>query len=116
MQASMRSACSTSSAPANVHGGHSWTLRGRRSPQPPPASRAEPRAEQEESGSPLTDSNRRPPPYHRRETSRVSFLMCPFCVRALLTIRTTISAPAVMQVRERLDGGQRQERLGYVFR
>ncbi|MGH3084398.1 MAG: hypothetical protein ACRDNP_10145, partial [Gaiellaceae bacterium] len=51
----------------------------------------------------------------RRETSRVSFLMCPFCVRALLTIRTTISAPALMQVRERLDGGQRQERLATVF-
>ena len=49
----------------------------------------------------LTDSNRRPPPYHlatllflqigrsgrsliRRKTSRVSFLMCPFCVRALV--------------------------------
>ena len=25
----------------------------------------------------------------RRETSRVSFLMCPFCVRALLTTSTT---------------------------
>ena len=52
----------------------------------------------------------------RRETSRASFLMYPFCVRALLTIRTTISAPTLMQVRERLDGGQRQERLGYGFR
>jgi hypothetical protein len=69
--------------------------------------------------SPLTDSNRRPPPYHggfvaytrvharshathillqiapfegpemRRETSRVSFLMCPFCVRGLLSVLTT---------------------------
>ena len=66
--------------------------------------------------SPLTDSNRRPPPYHRgvtrvharsfatqfllhigmkcasrmrRETPRVSFLMCPFCVRALLRDVTT---------------------------
>jgi hypothetical protein len=61
------------------------------------------------SKSPLTDSNRRPPPYHRhtrtraitrdtvllqigllkalemrREASRVSFLMCPFCVRRML--------------------------------
>jgi hypothetical protein len=58
--------------------------------------------------SPLTDSNRRPPPYHRslaaqfglqirplraramrRETSRVSFLMCPFCVRALMPSEAT---------------------------
>jgi hypothetical protein len=67
--------------------------------------------------SPLTDSNRRPPPYHfrsgarvharsretqfflqiatfrgagmRRETSRVSFLMCPFCVRGVLSVLTT---------------------------
>jgi integrase len=50
-------------------------------------------AKQARTGSPLTDSNRRPPPYHFlqiapigapqicRETSRVSFLMCPFCVR-----------------------------------
>ena len=28
-------------------------------------------------------------PKMRRETSRVSFLMCPFCVRPLLTHRTT---------------------------
>jgi len=26
----------------------------------------------------------------RRETSRVSFLMCPFCVRTLLTDATTL--------------------------
>ena len=25
----------------------------------------------------------------RRETSRVSFLMCPFCVRVALTVETT---------------------------
>src|SRR6266542_4605787 len=30
----------------------------------------------------------------RRETTRVSFLMCPFCVRPLLTYRTTDPAPA----------------------
>jgi len=70
--------------------------------------------------SPLTDSNRRPPPYHggfgasraytddhsrhsfsckslilaedvRREASRVSFLMCPFRVRALVSASTTVS-------------------------
>jgi hypothetical protein len=28
----------------------------------------------------------------RRETSRVSFLMCPFCVRVLLTSATTLEA------------------------
>jgi hypothetical protein len=28
----------------------------------------------------------------RRETSRVSFLMCPFCVRALFTVSTTSRA------------------------
>jgi len=28
----------------------------------------------------------------RRETSRVSFLMCPFCVRALVSLSTTGSA------------------------
>jgi hypothetical protein len=67
---------------------------------------------------PSADSNRRPPPYHkfpgvtrvharslatqfplqtapneattmRRETSRVSFLMCPFCVRVPVSILTT---------------------------
>jgi hypothetical protein len=68
------------------------------------------------SQSPLADSNRRPPPYHRdhlrhafccksrclraqemrRETSRV-FLMCPFCVRHLVPSSTTeseVSDPA----------------------
>jgi hypothetical protein len=74
---------------------------------------------QEDFRSPLTDSNRRPPPYpwrfsdvtrghvrslatrfllqispffvrgKRRWTSPVSFLMCPFCVRAVLFRRTT---------------------------
>ena len=34
------------------HGGRSRTLRGRQSPRPPPASRAEPPAEQEESEAP----------------------------------------------------------------
>src|SRR6184192_974316 len=41
-----------------------WTLRGRRQRQPPSTRATERRAKQEESGSPLTDSNRRPPPYH----------------------------------------------------
>src|SRR5438552_18760672 len=56
----MRSACSTSSAPDNGHGGRWWTLRGRRNQRPPPAGTTEPPAEQEETRSPLTDSNRRP--------------------------------------------------------
>jgi hypothetical protein len=30
----------------------------------------------------------------RRETSRVSFLMCPFCVRYSLTAKTTTPRPA----------------------
>src|SRR5437762_14113313 len=41
-----------------------WTLRGRRDQRSPPAGTTEPPAEQEETRSPLTDSNRRPPPYH----------------------------------------------------
>src|SRR2546428_7613234 len=59
----MRSACSTSSARDNGHGGRWWTLRGRRNQRPPPAGTTEPPAEQDETRSPLTDSNRRPPPY-----------------------------------------------------
>src|SRR5207249_10591183 len=43
-----------------------WTLRGRRKPQPPSIWTTERPPNQEESGSPLTDSNRRPPPYHQR--------------------------------------------------
>jgi hypothetical protein len=39
-----------------------WTLRGRRIRLPPPTT--ERLAEQEKTRSPLTDSNRRPPPYH----------------------------------------------------
>src|SRR6184192_3414738 len=65
----MRSACSTSSARDNGHGGRWWTLRGRRNQRPPPAGTTEPPAEQEETRSPLTDSNRRPPPY---QTSRAT--------------------------------------------
>src|SRR6266581_339051 len=41
-----------------------WTLRGRRNHQPSSTRTTERRAKQEEIGSPLTDSNRRPPPYH----------------------------------------------------
>src|SRR6266498_6026789 len=62
--ASMRSGCSTSSARDNGHGGRWWTLRGRRRRRATPAEPTEPLAEQEETQSPLTDSNRRPPPYH----------------------------------------------------
>src|SRR5438874_863213 len=60
----MRSACSTSSASGNVHGGRWWTLRGRQRPRPQPRETAKEAAKQEEIRSPLTDSNRRPPPYH----------------------------------------------------
>src|SRR5438093_10585137 len=59
----MRSACSTSSARDTGHGGRWWTLRGRRNQRPPPAGTTEPPAEQEETRSPLRDSNRRPPLY-----------------------------------------------------
>jgi hypothetical protein len=48
------------SAPANVHGGRWWTLRGRQSRQPPPAKTTEVAAKQAKPRSPLTDSNRRP--------------------------------------------------------
>jgi hypothetical protein len=43
-----------------------WTLRGHQSGRRPPAETTETRARQAETRSPLTDSNRRPPPYHRR--------------------------------------------------
>src|SRR5919204_4039793 len=56
MDASTRSACSTSSAPANVHRGRWWTLRGRRNPQPPPVKTTEVAAKQAKTRSPLTDS------------------------------------------------------------
>src|SRR5919197_3874472 len=49
---------------AAVHGGRWWTLRGRRSPQPPLVKTTEVAAKQAKTRSPLTDSNRRPPPYH----------------------------------------------------
>src|SRR5207248_5241046 len=52
--------------PNNGHGGRRWTLRGRRCPRPPPAETTNAPAKQEETRSPLTDSNRRPPPYHER--------------------------------------------------
>src|SRR5215218_602669 len=92
------------------------TSDGRRSRRSSPLATTETASEREETESPLTDSNRRPPPYHfesvtrvharslathillqirrfqaadvRRKTSRVSFRMCPFCVRALLTTST----------------------------
>ncbi len=48
----------------NGHGGRWWTLRGRQCRRSPPAKTTEPPTEQEKTRSPLTDSNRRPPPYH----------------------------------------------------
>src|SRR5919198_2654660 len=68
--ASTRSASSTSSAPRNVHGGHRWTPRGHRSAAPLPVKTTETTAKQDKSRSPLTDSNRRPPPYHRTSCRR----------------------------------------------
>jgi hypothetical protein len=56
--------CSTGSAPVNVHGGRWWTLRGRQKVRAPPAQTTQLAAKQAETQSPLTDSNRRPPPYH----------------------------------------------------
>jgi hypothetical protein len=47
----------------NVHGGRWWTLRGRHSPRPPPMWTTAVAAKQEKTRSPLTDSNRRSPPY-----------------------------------------------------
>jgi hypothetical protein len=61
---SMRSACSTSSVPDNGHGGRWWTLRGHRTPRRTLAETTKATAKQEKTRSPLTDSNRRPPPYH----------------------------------------------------
>src|SRR6266540_493505 len=68
--ANMRSTCSTSSAPVNVHGGRWWTQRERRSGQPPPVETTEASAKHGETLSPLTDSNRRPPPDHSRAYMR----------------------------------------------
>src|SRR5947207_10876291 len=58
---------STSSTPTQAQKGSTstaWTLRGRRKRQPPSTRTTERGAKQEESESPLTDSNRRLPPYH----------------------------------------------------
>jgi hypothetical protein len=60
-----RKTCSMGSAPANVHGGRWWTLRGRQKVRAPPAETTQLSAKQAETQSPLTDSNRPPPPYHR---------------------------------------------------
>jgi len=49
---------------ANVHGGRWWTLRGRQKVRAPPAETTQLAAKQAKTRSPLTDSNRRPPPYH----------------------------------------------------
>ena len=56
--------CSTSSARANVHGGRWWTLRGHQTSRSPSAADNGTALKQAEKRSPLTDSNRRPPPYH----------------------------------------------------
>jgi hypothetical protein len=45
-------------------GGRWWTLRGRRPSRTPPAETTRTSPEQGRTRSPLTDSNRRPPPYH----------------------------------------------------
>ena len=97
-----------------------WTSDGRRSRPSSPLKTTERTSEQEQTESPLTDSNRRPPPYHsvtrvharspaaqfllqigpiwrrviRRDASHVSFLMCPFCVRALSPALATPSRPS----------------------
>ena len=52
-------------AMSTVDAGGRW--RGRRLPQPPPVKTTEVPAKQAKSRSPLTDSNRRPPPYHALE-------------------------------------------------
>src|SRR4029453_975285 len=52
--------CSAGSAPANVHGGRWWTLRGRQKVREPPAETTQLAAKQAETQSPLTGSNRRP--------------------------------------------------------
>jgi hypothetical protein len=49
---------------ANVHGGRWWTLGGRHTSRTPSAPTTETAVEQGRNRSPLTDSNRRPPPYH----------------------------------------------------
>src|SRR6266849_7079144 len=48
-----------------------WTLRGRRNHQPSSTRTTERRAKQEEIGSPLTDSNRRPPLYEEGPVCQV---------------------------------------------
>src|SRR5437773_4799756 len=65
----MRSNFSTRSTPPNSSRGRWWTLRGRRNSDPPSVSATETAAEQAQNGSPLTDSNRRPPPYHAIKTA-----------------------------------------------
>src|SRR5918994_7491763 len=82
----MRSACSTSSASGNIHGGRWWTLRGRQSRRSPPAQTTEISAKQEKTRSPLTDSNRRPPPYHAEPSSFRPLRHLPatgFCARSI---------------------------------
>jgi hypothetical protein len=94
----MRSACSTSSARRNGHGGRWWTLRGRRTQCPPPAQTTATRAEQAKSRSPLTDSNRRPPPYHEREEGVDSCGFAPsaaaFRVSRVVAVRRVLQARA----------------------
>ncbi|MBA3475383.1 MAG: site-specific integrase [Actinobacteria bacterium] len=51
-------------------GGRSWTLGGRRKHHSSSIETTESPSEQEISRSPLTDSNRRPPPYHLRRDTR----------------------------------------------
>src|SRR2546426_5878131 len=92
----MRSACSTSSARDNGHGGRWWTLRGRRTQRPPPAGTTEPPAEQEETRSPLTDSNRRPPTIGAAGDNRVHAR--PDTMKAIVQDR--YGSPDVLELRE----------------
>src|SRR5918994_7203430 len=105
--ASTRSACSTSSAPGNVHGGRWWTLRGRRSVRPPPAETTELAAKQAKTRSPLTDSNRRPPPYQDSDGGSVSLFASP---SVALIDHARAECPGLDQVQWDVFADRRQER------
>ena len=50
----------------------------------------------------------------RRATSRVSFLMCPFCVRVLLTVPTTGRGLVQEWCEDREDDRRERQRHGWV--
>src|SRR5205823_5497981 len=62
--ASTRSGSSTTTERSKPPTSKRWTSDGRHICRLPPTTKTEPLPEQEETESPLTDSNRRPPPYH----------------------------------------------------